>query len=650
MYKLIILISSIFVFSLASYVYIGLPDTTNINDLKLISATQVYDINGNLISKLFEQNRIVVTNNNMSPYLSQAIIANEDTRFYQHIGIDPIGIARALWVNIKAGDITEGGSTITQQLAREMFLNQERTLVRKMREAILAIIIDFKFSKDEILQAYLNQVYLGEGAYGVEAAAQKYFGKHANELDLSESAMIAGLARGPVLYSPYRDMSAALERRSIVLSNMREQEYISADEKDRAESQAISLVSKKERSVKASYFVDYIAKQLVEKYGEETVYQRGLKVYTTLDLHIQEAMENVLGEYQGAVVALDPKTGYIKAMVGGNNYAESQLNRAVDEYRQPGSAFKPFVYTTALNQGITSNYIVVDEPIDIAGYRPQNYDHKYLGKMTINKALRWSVNSVAVKMGQKVGMREVLNLAKSMGITTLTEDDNNLATALGGLTVGVNLLELSAAYTTFANHGVLSQPISILRVENEHNQTLAEYQSNQKAVLNEDIAYIMTNMLMGALKDGTATAANIGREAAGKTGTTDSYETAWFIGYTPDLLVGIYVGNDDRSSIGISGSQVAALWGKSMFDLQKNQPVTKFDVPANIVKDVRICAKTGELAEKDCKDDEYSAFIKGTEPKSILQKIKEKILPKQEKEENKKSKSWWSILPRLPGF
>lgn len=650
MYKLIILISSIFVFSLASYVYIGLPDTTNINDLKLISATQVYDINGNLISKLFEQNRIVVTNNNMSPYLSQAIIANEDTRFYQHIGIDPIGIARALWVNIKAGDITEGGSTITQQLAREMFLNQERTLVRKMREAILAIIIDFKFSKDEILQAYLNQVYLGEGAYGVEAASQKYFGKHANELDLSESAMIAGLARGPVLYSPYRDMSAALERRSIVLSNMRDQEYISADEKDGAESQAISLVSKKERAVKASYFIDYIAKQLVEKYGEETVYQRGLKVYTTLDLHIQETMENVLGEYQGAVVALDPKTGYIKAMVGGNNYAESQLNRAVDEYRQPGSAFKPFVYTTALNQGIASNYIVVDEPIDIAGYRPQNYDHKYLGKMTINKALRWSVNSVAVKMGQKVGMREVLNLAKSMGITTLTEDDNNLATALGGLTVGVNLLELSAAYTTFANHGVLSQPISILRVENEHNQTLAEYQSNQKAVLNEDIAYIMTNMLMGALKDGTATAANIGREAAGKTGTTDSYETAWFIGYTPDLLVGIYVGNDDRSSIGISGSQVAALWGKSMFDLQKNQPVTKFDVPANIVKDVHICAKTGELAEKDCKDDEYSAFIKGTEPKSILQKIKEKILPKQEKEENKKSKSWWSILPRLPGF
>ncbi|MBP2633081.1 MAG: pbpF [Firmicutes bacterium] len=651
MYKLIIMVIMILVLPTASYAMLGLPDTNNINDLKLISATQVYDINGQLISKLFEQNRIVVTNNNMSPYLAKAIVANEDTRFYQHMGVDPIGIARALIVNIKAGSIAEGGSTITQQLAREMFLTQERTLIRKVREAILAIIIELKFSKSEILQAYLNQVYLGEGAYGVEAAAQKYFDKHASELNLSESAMIAGLARGPVLYSPYRDINAALKRRNVVLNGMFEQGYINVEERNKAESEALAVVYKKEKSVNASYFIDYIAEQLVAKYGEETVYQRGLKVYTTLDLKTQEVAENVLGKYQGAVVALDPKTGYIKAMVGGNNYTESQRNRAVLEYRQPGSAFKPFVYTVALNQGLASNFLVVDEPINISGYKPQNYDKEYLGKMTMKKALRWSINSVAVKMGQKVGMNEVLNLAKNMGITTLKEEDNNLAAALGGLTTGVNLLELSSAYTAFANHGIVSQPISILRVEDEHNQVLANYQLAQKAVLNEDVAYIMTDMLMGAIKNGTATAAAIGREAAGKTGTTDGYETAWFIGYTPELLIGIYVGNDDRSSVGISGSQVAGLWGKCMFKLVENKPVTKFEVPTNIVKDIHVCADTGELADKNCKDDEYSAFVKGTEPKSLMQKIKEKILPNQsEKENNKKSNSWWLILPRLPNF
>lgn len=654
MYKLIVMgivVIIIFVLSTVSYAMLGLPDTNNINDLKLISATQVYDINGQLISKLFEQNRIVVTNSNMSPYLAKAIVANEDTRFYQHMGVDPIGIARALVVNLKTGSIAEGGSTITQQLAREMFLTQERTIIRKVREAILAIIIEFKFSKAEILQAYLNQVYLGEGAYGVEAAAQKYFGKHASELNLPESAMIAGLARGPVLYSPYRDIDAALKRRNVVLNGMLEQDYISIEEKNKAESEPLAVVYKKERSVNASYFIDYIAEQLVAKYGEETVYKSGLKVYTTLDLKTQEAVENILGKYQGAVVALDPKTGYIKAMVGGNNYTESQRNRAVLEYRQPGSAFKPFVYAVALNQGLASNFIVVDEPVNISGYKPQNYDNEYLGKMTMKKALRWSINSVAVKMGQKVGMEEVLNLAKNMGITTLKEEDNNLAAALGGLTNGVNLLELSSAYTAFANHGVVSQPLSILRVEDEHGQVLANYQATQQVVLNEDIAYIMTDMLMGTIKNGTATAANIGREAAGKTGTTDGYETAWFIGYTPELLMGIYVGNDDRSSVGISGSQVAGLWGKSMFKLVENKPVTKFEVPANIVKDVHICANTGDLADKNCKDDEYSAFVKGTEPKSLLQKIKEKILPNQSnKEDSKKSNNWWLILPRLPNF
>lgn len=651
MYKLLFGLLFVIFIGVSAYVVSGLPKSDTLNDLKLISATQVYDIHGALISKLFEQNRIVVTNSNMSPYLADAIIANEDTRFYHHVGIDPIGIARALVVNIRTGSIAEGGSTITQQLAREMFLSQERTIVRKIREAILAIVLDFRFSKSEILEAYLNQVYLGEGTYGVEAAAQKYFDKSASELDLAESAMIAGLARGPGLYSPYRNMESALKRRSVVLNGMFEQGFINADQKRLAEEESIILSSKKERMVKASYFIDYIAELLVERYGADTVYQRGLKVYTTLDLKIQQEAEKVLGQYQGAMLAIDPRNGYIKAMVGGNNYQESQRNRAIAELRQPGSAFKPFVYAAALNQGLRSNSILIDDPVNIAGYQPQNYDKKYQGTLTMKKALRWSVNTVAVKLGQQVGMGEVLKLAKDMGITTLTADDNNLATALGGVTDGVSLLELSGAYTTFANGGIVSTPMAILRVEDEHNQILDTYQSNQHIVLSPEIAYIMTDMLMGSIQGGTATAANIGREAAGKTGTTDKYETAWFIGYTPELLAGIYIGNDDRKSVDISGTQVAGLWGKFMVDALKGEVAKSFDVPANVVKGIKICAKTGKLADDECKDIEYNAFIKGTEPKSFTQKLKDKLLPEKSDDKGKnKAWNWWFKIPRLPSL
>lgn len=587
----------------------------------------------------------------MSPYLEQAIVANEDTRFYHHMGVDPIGIGRALLVNLRSGDIVEGGSTITQQLAREMFLNQEQTLARKIREAILAVRIDFRFSKSEILEAYLNQVYLGEGAYGVEAASQKYFGKPAEALSLSESAMIAGLARGPVLYSPYRDMEAALKRRSVVLSGMAAQGFITESEKRAATNEPLHIVPKKERAVKASYFIDYVAELLVKQYGEAAVYKRGLKVYTTLDLEIQEEAEKVLGHYQGAVLSLDPRNGHIKAMVGGNNYHESQLNRCVNELRQPGSAFKPFVYAAALNKGFRSNSVIVDEPVDIAGYKPQNYDKKYKGSMTLKKALRWSVNTVAVRLGQQVGMPDVLNLAKKMGISTITNEDDHLAAALGGLTEGVSLLELSKAYTPFANGGTLSEPLAILRVEDERGQVLNEYETKQYHVLSPETSYIMTDMLMGVIQGGTGSEAEINREAAGKTGTTDGYETAWFIGYTPELLTGIYVGNDDRTGIDLSGTQVAALWGRFMKRALHSERVERFAVPDTIVKGIKICAKNGERAEDNCDDVEYNAFVKGTEPKekSLAQKIKEKILPGNEKEKDANWRKWFNI-PGLPKF
>lgn len=628
----------------ASYVVVGLPQLERLGELQMASATQVYDKDGKLLSKLFEQNRIVVSRANMSPYLAQAIVANEDTRFYKHLGVDPIGIARALLVNLRTGSIAQGGSTITQQLAREMFLTQERTLTRKLREAVLAVRLDRRFSKDEILEAYLNKVYLGEGAYGVEAAAQKYFGKSAKELTLAESAMIAGLARGPSLYSPYNDLEAALRRRSVVLQGMVEQGFITAEEKRAAQAEPLALAPRRERAVKASYFIDYVAALLVERYGEDAVYRRGLKVYTTLDLDVQQAAEAVLGGYQGAVVALDSANGSIRAMVGGNNYQESQRNRAVQEVRQPGSAFKPFIYAEALEKGYQSNSVIVDEPVDIAGYAPQNYNKKYLGSMTLKKALRWSVNTAAVRLAQQVGMGNVLRLAKDLGITTLTDSDNHLASALGGLTDGVSLLELTAAYTAFAHGGVVSKPIAILRVEDEHGRTIDAFQTEQRAVLRPSTAYILTDMLMGVIQGGTGTGAAIGREAAGKTGTTDGYETAWFVGYTPELVAGVLVGNDDRSSVDISGTQVAGLWGKFMAAALEDAPARAFEVPEDVVRGVKVDARTGKLAADDAKDVEYNAFVKGTEPKTWVQKIKEKILPEDEKKtggQKKSGKNLW---------
>lgn len=548
----------------------------------------------------------------------------------------------------------EGGSTITQQLAKNMFLTQERTITRKLKEALLALIIDYKFSKQEILQAYLNQIYFGEGAYGIEAAAQMYFGKHAKELSVAESALLAGLPRGPNIYSPYIDMKAATDRRAVVLAGMVKEGYISKQEAEQAKAEPIVLAGKKKRVVQASYFLDYVANELVGRYGANRVYKGGLKVYTTLDINQQQAAEAVLGQLQGAVLALDPKTGYVKAMVGGRNYEESQINRVFAEVRQPGSAFKPFLYAAALNEGLTANAIIVDEPINFNGYAPLNADKKYRGPVTLSKALRWSVNVPTVKLANQIGIDKVLELAKSLGISTIVPDDYVLSSALGGLTQGTSLWELTSAYTAFANGGVLSRPIAILKVLDENDQILEENNIVQQAVLKPEIAYIVTDMLQGVLKDGTATPANLGRPAAGKTGTTDNYETAWFIGYTPDLLVGIYAGNDNRKPIGISGTEVSALWGKMVYKLVVDTPPTDFPIPANVVTNIPICTNTGKLAGSGCKETEYSAFIQGTQPTAprLENRIKEWLNPgtNQPQEKEKQQPFWKWPWSRLPSF
>jgi penicillin-binding protein 1A len=644
-------------FGSIAYAFFTLPQTNKLENLQFMKATQVFDVNGQLISKLFEENRIVVPISSMSYYVQQAIIDNEDTRFYSHAGVDPIGIMRALWVDLRLGTFAEGGSTLTQQLAKNMFLTQEKTFTRKIKEVLIALIIERKFSKQEILQAYLNQVYFGEGAYGVESASQVYFGKHASELTLGESALIAGLPRGPSAYSPYADSKAALSRRAEVLDTLVKMNHITIAQADAANKEPFLLVGKKKRTVQASYFLDYVANELVGRYGANRVYKGGLKVYTTLDVKTQQAAEAALGKYQGAVLALDPHNGSIRAMVGGRDYQESQINRVQAEIRQPGSAFKPFLYTVALNQGLTANAVIIDEKINIGGYSPVNSDKKYHGSVTMSKALRDSINVPAVKLAQQVGMSNVLSLAQSLGISTLLPQDNNLAAAIGGLTQGVNLLELTTAYTAFANDGILSKPVAIVKVLDENDQLLEQTTFTQQQVISPEVAYIMTTMMMGTINSGTGTAANIGRPAAGKTGTTDNYETAWFIGYTPDLLTGIYVGNDDRTPVGISGSQVAILWGTLMTKAVADQTVTNFAVPENIIANIPISSTTGRIAFFGGSDVERSAFIKGTEPAfaNWMPGSEDSNTPstpdvnKQEPPPKKKLK-WQDLLPRLPGF
>jgi len=648
-----IVIVILFTFINRGYAFF-LPQVDQLENLQLVAATQVFDEKEQLIAKLFEENRIVVSIHNMSPYIQQAIIANEDSRFYNHSGIDPMGIIRAVWVNLRANSLVEGGSTLTQQLAKNMFLTQERTFTRKIKELVLAIVIEQKFSKQEILQAYLNQVYFGEGAYGVETGSQVYFGKHASELTLAESALLAGLPRGPSLYSPYVDIKAAQERRLTVLTGMVKQGYITQQQANEANATPITLVGKKKRGIQASYFLDYIAKELVARYGANRVYKGGLKVYTTMDSKVQQGAEAVLGKQQGAVLALDPRTGYIRGMVGGRNYEESQSNRVLTEVRQPGSAFKPFVYATAINQGLTANAIIIDQSINIGGYAPQNYDKKFHGPITLKKALKLSVNIASVKLGQQVGIVNVLDLAKNMGINTLVAEDNNLATSLGGLTQGVSLFELATAYTAFANGGILSKPVAILKVLDENDQILEEAHIAQRAVLSPEVSYIVTNMMQGVIEEGTGTPANIGRSAAGKTGTTDGYETAWFIGYTPELLVGIYVGNDNRSTVGISGTEVAGLWGKMMSKILAGTKQSQFTIPPTIIANVPICTDSGKLAVTGCKEIEYSAFIRGTEPTLLDIRIRSKLQEEEKVGEPRKKEEtgkWWKIpLPRLPSF
>lgn len=574
------------------------------NNMRPAVSSQVFDSHGRLITTLHsDQNRLPIDINKVPQNLQNAFIAAEDNRFYEHIGIDPIGIFRAIFANLTNRGIAQGGSTITQQLAKNAFLSQEQTLKRKIQEAMLALEIEHKYSKKEILEMYMNQIYFGQGAYGIQTAAKTYFNKDVNELTLTQCAMLAGLPKSPNYYSPFNNLNEAKKRKNVVLDQMVKYGYVSAAEAEDAKNQDLGL-SKSHQSKEAdeyASFIDYVSQQVAKKYGDDALYKEGLKIYTTMDVDKQHAAvramrnlpnnytdENGLTQPQAAIVSIDPKTGHILAMVGGRG--QDSFNRASMAVRQPGSAFKPFVYLTALQHDMTSDTTMDDQPVTYGSWSPKNAGGSYSGTMTLSDALAHSVNTIAVQLADRVGTKNIIANAKKMGITTLDAKDDNLAMALGGLTKGVTPLEMASAYGTFANKGVHVKPTAIVKILDRNGNVLEDASTLEKEetktrVMSEREAYEMTTMLEGVIDHGTGTAAAIGRPAAGKTGTTDDNKDAWFVGYTPDIVTAVWIGDDTGShSLGeiYGGTIPAEIWKDYMSSATSDESGGDFSAPSGM--------------------------------------------------------------------
>ncbi|HEX2954228.1 MAG TPA: PBP1A family penicillin-binding protein, partial [Bacillota bacterium] len=574
-------------------------------------ASSVYDRKGRIIGNLYYSNRVWVPGGRIGKELKNAVVAIEDSRFYQHNGVDVRGMARAVVRDIIAGGAAEGGSTITQQLAKISLLSSKKTLSRKLQDIEYAMEIERNYTKREILEMYLNSVYLAHGNVGVEAASRYYFGKSANQLTLAQSALLAGMIQSPENYSPIKHPAVAKRRRNIVLGRMLELKYINKSQYRKAVASSLSVVKREETSSIAGYFLAYIREFLIEKQGftEEQLRFGGYKIYTTLDLDMQNNAERTMlslpkvatrVQPQGAIVSLDPKTGGILAMVGGRSYAESQYNRAVYSYRQPGSAVKPFIFATAIEKGYTASSMMVDRPLSIGlpngtTWSPENYDRKFRGRLTLRAALRDSVNTVAVQLLQEVGIDAVAGQMEKMGITSLVKDgpnnDLNLAPlALGGLTKGATPLELSAAYTAFANRGIYSKPYAVRRIVDQDGITVRNYSPIRHRALSPQTAFIMTMLMEDVVNSGTGVGAKLpGQPVAGKTGTSSEYTNAWFVGYTPNVLTTIWIGNDQQGkamkykNLNIGSGSATRMWSGYMRRVMNGKPPLHFVQPPGII-------------------------------------------------------------------
>ena len=604
-----------------------LPDVSQ--TLSPAASSQIYDCKGRLITTVHaEQNRLPVKLADTPKDLQNAFIAAEDIRFYKHHGIDPIGIARAVVSNIRHRDATgQGGSTITQQLARNAFLTQEQTLKRKLLEAVLAVEIENKYTKAEILEMYMNQIYFGQGAYGVQTASHVYFGKDVKDLNLAQCAMLAGLPNSPNYYSPFHNLQAAKYRQGVVLDQMAKYGYISQEQANEAKAQDLGLVkpgSNQDNNKLASYFVNYVVQQVSDKYDSSAIYKEGLKIYTTLDLDMQKDAENAVNkdlpkgtknakgitQPQGALLAIETKTGDVKAMVGGRG--EDQFNRATQMYRQPGSAFKPFTYVTALEKGMSPNMMLDNSAVSfVGGWSPKNYGHTTGGPVTMTEALVKSMNIPTINLANKVGMSNVIKTAEKCGISSLVDSgkysDNNLSASIGGLSKGVSLWDMAQAYSVFANNGQLIKPRVILKIEDRNGNILEDHtgESDAEQVLDANAVARLNVMLQQAVMRGTGRNAYFGRPVAGKTGTTNGAHDAWFVGYTPNMVTAVWIGDDTSTNAGYTGGTIpATIFRDFMSQATASQSASSFNIPASIQGEVAKAQNEAKAADQQAQGDE----------------------------------------------
>jgi len=630
-----------------------LPSMARLEMIEPSLKTRILAADSSVIKEFYEQNRILLPLEQIPLNVQKTFLAVEDRRFYKHFGIDLKRIFAVAWHDLLHWSRAQGASTITQQLSRDLFLTKEQTFPRKIKEILLAFRIERTYSKDEILEMYLNQIYFGEGTYGIEAASRRFFGKPVSELELHQIALLAGLPRNPAGYNPFTNPKRALRRRNIVLKAMEEYGVITKAQLDSLKVLPLDVVKPQPKDREfAGYFTEYIRRKLEAKFGSKAIYRGGYTVYTTLDPYLQrtaeDSMESFLrkleeeGDYeitrtayldsiangvktepnylQSAVVALDPRNGYIKVMIGGRNFRESKFNRAIQARRQPGSAFKPFIYLAAIENGYGPSDIILDTPLVVElpngdVWKPHNFSDKFHGAVSLRYALRKSINIPAIKLLQKIGTPSVISMARRMGIKSPLH--NVLSLALGSNEV--TLMELTSAYSVLAAQGIRSEPVAILKIVDRNGNVVEENRGYQEEVLSPQVAYIMTDMLRTVIDEGTGRNARLMGlrvPCAGKTGTTDDFADGWFIGYTPELAVGVWTGFDEKKSMGRNktGARVALpLWVDIMKAAYPDNRGPDFERPEGIVEAI-ICEDSGLLATPYCKNIRKEIFIKGNEP------------------------------------
>jgi penicillin-binding protein 1A len=630
-----------------------LPSMARLEMIEPALKTRILAADSTIIKEFYIQNRILLPLEKIPLELQRAFLAIEDRRFYKHFGIDFVRLAAVAWKDLRHWNRREGASTITQQLSRDLFLTKEQTFPRKIKEALLALRIEQTYSKDEILELYLNQIYFGAGTYGIEAASRKFFGRSVGDLDLHQMALLAGLNKNPDGYNPFIHPDRAMKRRNVVLGAMFDFGIIDEAELDTLKSRELDVDQQEsERDGFAAYFTEYIRQELAAKFGSQAIYREGYTVYTTLDPYLQRIAEDSLESYirqiereekyentraayrdsieagaetkpdylQSSAIAVDPRNGHIKILVGGRSFEESEYNRAIQSLRQPGSAFKLFIYVAALENGYGPSDMLLDTPLVVElphgeVYKPRNFTEKFHGAVSLRYALNESINVPAIKLLQKIGAPSVIGVARRMGIKSPLRP--YLSLALGAQEV--TLLELTSAFGVLATGGVRAEPIAILKIVDRNGNTVEEYREYSEEVLSPEISYIITDMLKTVVDEGTGKTVRmmgLNIPCAGKTGTTDYYTDGWFIGFTPELAVGVWTGFDEKVPIGRNrtGARVALpIWVNIMWAAYQRRPGPEFPRPESITE-AMICEESGLLATPYCEKVRREIFIEGMEP------------------------------------